>query len=74
VLKLSTVRRKSEKILGDNLEVIQSWIHTNQKTKGFAAINAMRFSRSLSVGLCANLGGSNYQPTPGGLDRQEKKI
>lgn len=72
MLKLSTVRRKrGQKILGDNFSVIQTWIHTNQKTTDFAAIIGMRFSRSLSVGLCANL--ENYQPTPGGLDRLEKK-
>ncbi|MEO6589120.1 MAG: hypothetical protein ABIP06_07310 [Pyrinomonadaceae bacterium] len=51
----------------------QSWIHTNQKTTRFAAINEMRFSRSLSVGLCAKPDGSNYQPTAGGLDRLENQ-
>ncbi len=51
----------------------QSWIHTNQKTTDFAAIIGMRFSRSLSAGLCVSLEGSKYQPTPGGLDRLENK-
>lgn len=52
----------------------QSWIHTNRKTMGFAANIEMRFSRSLSAGVCAKFENSDYQPTTGGLDRLGRKI
>lgn len=52
----------------------QSWIHTNRKTIDLAANNEMRFSRSLSAGLCPNFENSDYQPTNGGLDRLGRKI
>jgi hypothetical protein len=52
----------------------QSWIHTNQRTNGSPAIREMRFSGSLSVGLCAGVENSNYQPKLGGLDCREKEF
>ena len=54
--------------------MIQNWIHTTGKTIGFAANIEMRSNRSLSVGLCASFETSDYQPTLGGLDRQEKEF
>ncbi len=54
--------------------MIQNWIHTTEKTIGFAANNEMRSNRSLSVGLCADFDNPNYQPKLGGLDRQEKEF
>lgn len=54
--------------------MIQNWIHTNGQTIGFAANIEMRSGRSLSASLCADFGKPNYQPTLGGLDRQEKEF
>lgn len=54
--------------------MIQSWIHTAQTTIDFAANNEMRFGRSLSADLCGSFDKPNYQPTLGGLVRQEKEI
>jgi hypothetical protein len=54
--------------------VIQSWIHTNQTTKGSTAGKEMRFNLSLSAGLCGNFENSDYQPKAVGLDRTVRKI
>lgn len=55
--------------------MIQNWIHTNGQMIGFAANNEMRSNRSLSTAsLCANFDKPKYQPTLGGLDRQEKEF
>jgi hypothetical protein len=74
VLKLSTVRHRSEQIfLGDRF-VIQTWIHTTGIQNGSPAQREMRFSGGLSIGLCADFDNPSYQPKLGGLDRTEKKI
>ena len=54
--------------------MIQNRIHTTDKTIGFAANIEMRSNRSLSVGLCLSFDNADYQPKPGGLDSQNKKI
>jgi hypothetical protein len=55
--------------------VIQTWIHTIETSNGSPAPRReMRFSGSLSVGLCADFDNSNYQPKLGGLDRTNKEI
>ncbi|MGI8640323.1 MAG: hypothetical protein ACR2MG_10215 [Pyrinomonadaceae bacterium] len=54
--------------------MIQSWIHTNGTPNGSPAQSEMRFSRSLSVSLCAGFDNPNYQSKLGGLDRAERKI
>lgn len=54
--------------------MIQSWIHTNQKATDFAAGKEMRFSRSLSAGLCVDFDNAKYNLTLGGSDRPETKI
>lgn len=54
--------------------MIQNWIHTAQITIDFAANIEMRSGRSLSADLCGNFDKPNYQPTLGGLVRQEKEI
>ncbi len=45
-----------------------------QRTLSETADNGMRFSASLSAGLCSGIENSSYQPKPGGLDRLERKI
>jgi len=52
----------------------QNWLHTIQQTIGSTAGKEMRYSRSLSVGLCADFTNTNYQPKPNGVDRFGKKI
>ena len=54
--------------------MIQSWIHTNQRTIGSPAAKEMRFSRSLTVGLCGNFENSDYQPKTVGLAQLGRKI
>jgi hypothetical protein len=62
-----------QKFLGDNF-VIHTWIQTIQKTNGSTAINEMRFSKSLFVGLRAGIENLNYQPKPEGLDCLGRKV
>lgn len=45
-----------------------------QRTLTETAGNTMRFSASLSAGLCAGIENSSYQPKPGGINRLERKI
>lgn len=54
--------------------MIQNWLHTIQETIGSTAGKEMRYSRSLSVGLCADFTNANYQPKPNGVDRLGKEI
>ena len=54
--------------------MIQNWLHTTEKTTGFAANIEMRSNRSLSVGVCADFDSLKYQPTTGGLDRQAERF
>jgi len=56
------------------IDVIQNWIHTTETQNGSPASREMRFSVSLSAGLCAKFDNSDYQPKLGGLDRRNKKI
>ena len=73
--KTFNVRYKfSERNFLGETKVIQSWIHKNQKLTGFAANIEMRFSRSLSAGLCPNFDNSDYRPTGAGLERLGRKI
>lgn len=75
VLQLSTVRhRKRANFFKEIFFVIQSWIHPSQKRFDLAAAEEMRFSGSLSGGLCANFDNTKYLPTLGGLDRLESRI
>ena len=63
----------NDKIFLGDIFVIHSWIQTIQTTTDFAANREMRFSRSLSAGLCVNFENLKYQPTLGGSDRPETK-
>ncbi len=54
--------------------MIQNWIHTTEKTTGFAAHIEMWSNRSLPVGLCASFDNSDYQPKLGGLTRRTKEF
>lgn len=52
----------------------RNWTHTNKIQNGSPAHREMRFSSSLTVGLCASFENSNYQPKAVGLDRLGRKI
>ena len=72
MVKILTCFGNEAKFFEEIIFVIQTWIHTTEPTGGSPAQKEMRFSQSLSAGLCANFDNPNYQPKLGGLDRREK--